>query len=166
MPAAEQGAALAELSAGIRDELMQSLAEPAQATASPERPSSGGETPDVLVVEDDNVLAELLVRALEGAGYSVARVADGPTAVTTLDVLPERRPRLVLLDIDLPALDGFGVLRALVDRGLIPGLNVLCLTARASEPDVVSMLSLGAVDHVAKPFSLPVLLARVARAMG
>jgi CheY-like chemotaxis protein len=166
MPPPERGAALAELSAGIRSELLQALAQPLQPTATAEAAAStDGAAVDVLVVEDDTVLVELLVRALEGAGYAVAHVADGPTAVTTLDVPAAKRPRLVLLDIDLPALDGFGVLRALAQRGLLPGLNVLCLTARASEPDVVSMLSLGAVDHVAKPFSLPVLLARVARAI-
>lgn len=166
MAPAEQGAALAELSAGIRDELERSLAEQVPAPATSEAPSSGGaRVADILLVEDDSVLVELLRRALEGAGHTVAHVSDGPAAVAALDVPSAQRPRLVLLDIDLPALDGFGVLRALSQHGIIPGLHVLCLTARASEPDVVSMLSLGAVDHVAKPFSLPVLLARVARAM-
>ena len=164
---AEQGAELAELSAGIRAALEAALADRGDATASEAAATPAGSVaPDILVVEDDVVLVELLVRALDGAGYSVATASDGPAAVAAVDVPPAQRPRLVLLDIDLPALDGFGVLRALAQRGLLPDVSVLCLTARASEPDVLSVLSLGAVDHVAKPFSLPVLLARVTRALG
>ena len=165
---AEQGATLAELSAGIREDLERALSAPATASHQADAPAVSADpaAPDVLVVEDDVVLVELLVRALEGAGWTVATVSDGPSALRAIDVPVGARPRLVLLDIDLPALDGFGVLRGLAQRGLLPAVSVLCLTARASEPDVLSMLSLGAVDHVAKPFSLPVLLARVTRAMG
>ena len=165
----EQGAALAELVEGLRAEVAAALSgPPVQRTPPPAEavPTPATSAPDVLLVEDDQVLVGLLTRALQAQGYRVASVTDGPSAVAALDVPAEQRARLVLLDVDLPALDGFGVLRALAARDLLPGLPVLVLTARASEPEVLSVLSLGAVDHVAKPFSLPVLLARVARASG
>jgi CheY-like chemotaxis protein len=166
--ASEQGAELAEISAQLRASLLAALSEstPNESLLATAAPAPVGTAPDVLVVEDDAVLVELLERSLEGAGWTVTTVSDGPAAVAAVDVPPEQRPRLVLLDIDLPALDGFGVLRALRSRGLLAQVQVLCLTARASQPDVLSVLQLGAVDHVAKPFSLPVLLARVARALG
>jgi CheY-like chemotaxis protein len=166
----EEGADLATLVERIRTELQQALVDPPdEPDAGPRSswtPSARPDSVDVLVVEDDPVLVQLLERALDGAGWSVRVVTDGPAALAAVEVAPEQRPRLVLLDIDLPALDGFGVLRGMAARGVLPGVQVLCLTARASEPDVLSVLSLGAVDHVAKPFSLPVLLARVSRALG
>jgi CheY-like chemotaxis protein len=165
----EQGAALADLVESLRAEVATALTGPPVQRTAPLAetiPTSATSAPDVLVVEEDRVLVGLLTRALEAQGYTVAAVSDGAAAVAALDVPAEQRARLVLLDVDLPALDGFGVLRALSARGLLPGVPVLVLTARASEPEVLSVLSLGAVDHVAKPFSLPVLLARVARASG
>ncbi len=160
--AGADGAQLAEIALAMRDELERALAS-APVPASPEPsalPAPGGR--DVLLVEDDALLVELLTRSLQGQGWTVRAVRDGAAALAAVDG-PGARPALVLLDIDLPALDGFGVLRGLAARGLLPELPVLVLTARAAEPDVVAALGLGARDHVAKPFSLPVLLARVAR---
>ena len=156
------GAQLAEIALCLRDELEQALlAAPAAALPEPVvLPAPAGL--DVLIVEDDVLLVELLSRALQGQGWTVRSVSDGAAALAAVD-RPGTRPALVLLDIDLPALDGFGVLRGLAARGLLPDLPVLVLTARAGEPDIVAALELGARDHVAKPFSLPVLLARVAR---
>lgn len=160
--AGAQGAQLAELALSLRTVLEDALAADA-APAQPEpAPPVGPVGLDVLLVEDDALLVELLTRALQGQGWTVRAVRDGAAALAAVDE-PGRRPALVLLDVDLPALDGFGVLRGLAARGLLPELPVLVLTARASEPDVVAALDLGARDHVAKPFSLPVLLARVAR---
>ena len=164
-PAVDAGAAgaqLAEIALALREELEQALAA-APAAAPPEPavlPAPVGL--DVLLVEDDALLVELLTRSLQGQGWTVRAVRDGAAALAAVDA-PGARPALVLLDIDLTALDGFGVLRGLAARGLLPELPVLVLTARAGEPDIVAALELGARDHVAKPFSLPVLLARVAR---
>lgn len=163
----QQGAQLAELALSLRSELEDALAGRSAGAAEPAVPQvahEGGGGLDVLLVEDDALLVELLTRALQGQGLTVRSVPDGAAALAAVDG-PGRRPALVLLDIDLPALDGFGVLRGLAARGLLPELPVLVLTARASEPDVLAALELGARDHVAKPFSLPVLLARVARAV-
>lgn len=164
----DDGARLAELVDEMREELQRALAVPDEHlddASPPPSPQQRGRPADVLVVEDDPLLVELLKRALADIGCSVAAVGDGPAALAAVDVPPAQRPRLVLLDIDLPGLDGFGVLRALTARRLIPGVPVVCLTARASEQDVLLMLTLGAVDHVAKPFSLPVLMARVRRSL-
>lgn len=160
-----QGAQLAEIALALRGELEDALAGRSAVAAEravPPAPHQVDAGLDVLLVEDDALLVELLTRALQGQGLTVRSVSDGAAALAAVDG-PGRRPALVLLDIDLPALDGFGVLRGLAARGLLPELPVLVLTARASEPDVLAALDLGARDHVAKPFSLPVLLARVAR---
>ena len=85
------------------------------------------------------------------------------TALTGPD--PELRPELILLDVDLPGLDGISVLRQLARDGVLDRSRVIMLTARAGETEVLEALELGAVDHVAKPFSVPVLMQRVRRAL-
>ena len=72
---------------------------------------------------------------------------------------------MLLLDWDLPGLDGLRVLRALRERGVLERTQVIMLTARGAEREVLEALHAGAVDHVTKPFSVPVLMQRVRRAM-
>jgi DNA-binding response OmpR family regulator len=72
---------------------------------------------------------------------------------------------LIVLDVDLPGLDGLSVLRRLAQDGVLNRTRVIVLTARAGEREVLEALELGAYDHVAKPFSVPVLMQRVRRAM-
>jgi DNA-binding response OmpR family regulator len=76
------------------------------------------------------------------------------------------RSRVVLLDVDLPVLNGFSVLRQMALTGSLAATRVIMLTAHSSEKEIVNALKLGAFDHVAKPFSVPVLMQRVHRAMG
>jgi diguanylate cyclase (GGDEF)-like protein len=122
---------------------------------------------DVALVEDDDVLAPLLLHALQTRGYSVRRIADGDDAARLLGgPRPALRAELVLLDWDLPGRDGLTVLRGLAEDGGLVGTQVMMLTFRASEREVLSSLELGAVDHVAKPFSVPVLMQRVRRLLG
>jgi diguanylate cyclase (GGDEF)-like protein len=122
---------------------------------------------DVALVEDDDVLAPLLLHALQTRGYSVGRIADGDEAARLLGgPRPKLRAELVLLDWDLPGRDGLTVLRGLAEDGGLVGTKVVMLTFRASEREVLSSLELGAVDHVAKPFSVPVLMQRVRRLLG
>jgi diguanylate cyclase (GGDEF)-like protein len=122
---------------------------------------------DVALVEDDDVLAPLLVHALRTRGYNVRRIADGDEAARLLGgPRPALRAELVLLDWDLPGRDGLTVLRGLAEDGGLVGTKVMMLTFRASEREVLSSLELGAVDHVAKPFSVPVLMQRVRRLLG
>jgi len=110
----------------------------------------------VLVVEDDDPIALVLVRALERDGHLVVRTSAGGQA---LDLAAEAPFDLVLLDLGLPDLDGVSVCREL--RHLDPGLPVLMLTARDEELDVVIGLDAGADDYVTKPFRMGELLARV-----
>ena len=106
----------------------------------------------VLLVEDDDTVAAPLVRGLEREGYEVHRVASGAEAldVETTDV--------VLLDIGLPDMDGFEVLRRLRARSDVP---IIVLTARADEVDRVVGLELGGDDYVVKPFGFRELVARI-----
>ncbi|HEX4735860.1 MAG TPA: response regulator, partial [Thermoleophilaceae bacterium] len=122
---------------------------------------------DIAVVEDDSALAELLTHSLSTQGWSVRVLDDGPTAVGALAGEPPLvRARLVLLDWDLPGLDGLAVLRRLRERGVLAQTKVVMLTARDSETEVLKALELGATDHVAKPFSVPVLLQKVRQVIG
>jgi two-component system alkaline phosphatase synthesis response regulator PhoP len=110
----------------------------------------------VLVVEDNTDLAFGLRNNLEIEGYEVAVAADGAVGVTrTFDW----RPNLVILDLMLPEMDGFRVLRTLRQRGFDE--PVLILTARGEESDKVMGFRQGADDYVTKPFGVLELLARV-----
>jgi DNA-binding response OmpR family regulator len=111
----------------------------------------------VLVVEDDELIASSLQRALVATGYEapvVGSIADAERAMAG------RAPDLVLCDLGLPDGDGLDLI-ARVQR-THPQLPVLVLTARDEEADVVAGLSTGAVDYVTKPFRLAELLARIA----
>lgn len=110
----------------------------------------------LLVVEDEPKLARSLRRALERAGYTVDTASDGEMA---LDYARVYAYDLVLLDVMLPKLDGFGVLGKL--RQARFEAPVLMLTAREDTASKVRGLDLGADDYVAKPFELEELLARV-----
>jgi|SRR5579863_9538028 len=110
----------------------------------------------ILVIEDHVDLALGLRNNLEIEGYAVEVAADG---IDGLDRAREHGPDLVILDLMLPGLDGFRVLRAIREEGL--DLPILILTARGEESDKVRGLKLGADDYVTKPFGLLELLARV-----
>ena len=109
----------------------------------------------VLVVDDDVELVGLLRFALASAGYEVVSAFDGGQALAKL---AESSFDLVILDVNLPVIDGFGVLRELRSRSQVP---VMMLTVRAAEEDEVEGLDLGADDYLKKPFSPRALLARV-----
>lgn len=112
--------------------------------------------PRVLVVEDNANLAYGLKANLEIEGYAVELTADGESGLAAARRQP---PDLVILDLMLPDLDGYRVLRLLRASGL--RAPVLVLTARGEEGDKVRGLKLGADDYVTKPFGLLELLARV-----
>jgi len=112
----------------------------------------------VLIVEDDPDIVELLTHYLERDGWHVDSTTDGTSG---LDRLRANRYQLLILDLQLPRLDGLSVCReARRDRrtGDIP---IIMLTARGEETDRVVGLELGADDYIVKPFSLRELLARV-----
>lgn len=110
----------------------------------------------ILVVEDDEAIRRGVTDALKFTGYAVEECADGALAA---DLAVSARPDLVLLDVLLPGMDGFAVLKQL--RRASAQLPVIMLTARGTEEDRVRGLKLGADDYVVKPFSASELLARV-----
>jgi DNA-binding response OmpR family regulator len=110
----------------------------------------------IVVVEDNPDLAFGLRNNLEIEGYEVEVAPDGPAGLAAVRAFA---PDLVLLDLMLPGLDGFRVLKTLRDEGR--QMPVLILTARGEEADKVRGLHLGADDYVTKPFGVLELLARV-----
>ncbi len=110
----------------------------------------------ILVVEDDSLLAQGLTRILSRAGHAVDQVENGLQADRALRTAPYE---LVVLDIGLPDIDGFEVLRRLRRRHA--ATNVLVLTARDAVEDRVHGLDLGADDYLTKPFSVTEFEARV-----
>ncbi|MBA2435236.1 MAG: response regulator transcription factor [Chthoniobacterales bacterium] len=111
----------------------------------------------ILVVEDEVRLARHVSRALTNAGHELKVVHDGETALRDAK---ETRFELIVLDVMLPGVDGFEVLRRL--RKAHVDSRVLILTARGELTDRVSGLALGADDYLAKPFAMQELVARVA----
>jgi two-component system OmpR family response regulator len=110
----------------------------------------------ILVVDDEENIRFLLVSALSHFGFDVHAASSGQEAMTMVESI---RPDLVVLDVMMPDVDGFAVLRRLrAARDLTP---VLFLTARDATEDLVHGLTLGADDYVKKPFSLEEVVARV-----
>jgi DNA-binding response OmpR family regulator len=110
----------------------------------------------LLLVEDDDAIADALRLHLEEAGYRLHREADGRLAMAAID---RQRWDLVLLDLMLPGADGWDVCRHL--RARHPDVPVIMLSARSAEAHRVLGLELGADDYLAKPFSMLELVARV-----
>jgi diguanylate cyclase (GGDEF)-like protein len=121
---------------------------------------------DVVVVDDDETLTGLLLHALETRGYRACRLSNGQQALKHLGgASPSLTARVVLLDVNMPGLDGLSLLRHLAHDGVLQHTQVIMLTFRSREDEVLQALELGACDHVSKPFSLPVLMQRIRRAL-
>lgn len=110
----------------------------------------------VLIVDDEPTIVELLSVSLRFQGFEVLTAASGPEA---LDKARKFRPEALILDVMMPGMDGFGLLRRLRADGI--DAPALFLTARDSVEDKVSGLTLGADDYVTKPFSLEEVVARL-----
>ncbi len=110
----------------------------------------------ILIAEDEARITSFIRKGLEANGFSTEVVADGLSAV---DVARKGGCDLVVLDIGLPGLDGFGVLRRIREAGIT--IPVIVLTARDSIEDTVAGLSGGADDYMHKPFAFEELLARI-----
>ncbi|MDN3359578.1 response regulator transcription factor [Actinomadura sp. DC4] len=123
----------------------------------------GPEVISLLVVDDEPVVRELLSASLRFAGFAVTSAATGAEAVTAA---VSERPDLIVLDVMLPDIDGFEVVRRLGERGARtaggPGhVPVLFLTARDTTQDKIDGLTAGGDDYVTKPFSVEELIARI-----
>ncbi|MFE3442273.1 response regulator transcription factor [Nocardia sp. NPDC059180] len=110
----------------------------------------------VLVVDDEPMIVELLAVSLRFQGFEVATAADGAQA---LDLARSFRPQALIVDVMMPGMDGFGLLRRLRADGF--DAPVLFLTARDDVHDKVTGLTLGADDYITKPFSLEEVVARL-----
>lgn len=109
----------------------------------------------ILIIDDEKPIVEILKYNLEKNGYSTIEAYDGEEG---LRLAQEKNPDLILLDVMLPKMDGFTVLRILRQTMTTP---ILMLTAKEEEVDKVLGLELGADDYVTKPFSMRELIARV-----
>jgi len=117
----------------------------------------------VLVAEDEPHILESLTFLLSRAGYEVRSVRDGAAAV---EAAVAGRPDLVVLDVMMPSLDGFEVLRRIRATPGLGRLPVLALTAKGQDADRRRMLDLGADEFVTKPFSNRELVERIGRLLG
>jgi two-component system KDP operon response regulator KdpE len=109
----------------------------------------------VLIVDDEPQIRRALQTALAGHGYDVAVASDGDSAMTLIGAHP---PDAIVLDLVMPGMDGFAVLREIRSWSEVP---VIVLSARGQEQDKVSALDLGADDYLTKPFGTSELLARI-----
>ena len=110
----------------------------------------------ILVVEDDFDIQELLQNFLQEAGYEVAVANDG---VEALSLFAWQRYDLIVLDIMLPKIDGYGVCELIRKQSDVP---IIILTALSGEEDQIKGLDLQVDDYITKPFSMPVLLRKIA----
>lgn len=143
-------------------------AAPPTPPAPPGSPPSGGPgaVPEVISVEDDHSLAELLAYGLGSRGYRFAAYRDGVAALEALLALDTqgRRP-LVLLDIDLPGIDGFSLFERL--QAERPGAyRVVFTSVHSQEDEQMRALEAGALDYLVKPISLRIVLEKIRRWVG
>ena len=131
------------------------------ASAAPARPIPTATEGHVLLADDNEDMRDYVRRLLEGS-YTVEVVADGPAALLAAR---ERVPDLVLADIMMPGLDGFGLLRELKRDPRTAAVPVILLSARAGVEATLEGLAAGAGDYLTKPFSAPELIARVDRSI-
>ena len=116
----------------------------------------------ILVVDDDPITRAVIAAQLGEAGHEVLEATDGGAG---LDQIRDARPDAVLLDIEMPAVDGFSVLSTLASDDNSRDIPVIVLTGRESTADAVRALQLGAIDFLRKPVQPTELLARIATAL-
>ncbi len=117
----------------------------------------------ILIADDRPNSRELIRAVLEGAGYEVDEACDG---VEALQMAGELRPDLIILDIQMPGMDGFATIQALRADGPFSKTPVMALTANAMQNDRQRALDAGFDAYVSKPVSLPLLRAEVERLLG
>jgi DNA-binding response OmpR family regulator len=110
---------------------------------------------DILVIEDNMELGAVLCDFLARDGYSLFHAVNGEEG---MEFLSGTLAKLVLLDIMLPGIDGFGVCRTIRSKGNIP---IIIMSAKADKEDKIAGLSLGADDYIEKPFDMDILLAKI-----
>jgi DNA-binding response OmpR family regulator len=114
----------------------------------------------VLVVDDEQSVRELVVRALQSKGYETLEAKDGLTAAELLGKAT-RTPDLLICDVMMPTIDGFSLARLVKTTANLRSVPIIFLTAKAEAEDVVRGITLGARHYVQKPFSVKDLLDKV-----
>lgn len=114
--------------------------------------------PCILLVEDNELGRDMLRRRLNRAGYDVVTAADGEQA---LDIMRDRQPALVLMDMSLPVMDGWTACRSARADPRICQIPIIALTAHAMANDRQSALAAGCDDFATKPVDFPQLLAKI-----
>ena len=131
---------------------------------SPDAALSGrGRGAKVLLVEDEEQLRRVMKDLLEREGYIVSEARDG---VQALDEVDRHAPDIIVLDLNLPGLDGYSVLQQLRSRPATRGIPVMVLTAKGDEDNEVRVFDLGADDFITKPFRARALSARLEAVLG
>jgi two-component system alkaline phosphatase synthesis response regulator PhoP len=118
--------------------------------------------PIAVVVEDDQIIVTLLEHLLSRRGFDVRIALDGRQATDLVDTLPSP-PALVLLDVMLPYLDGFEIIKIIREHDTWKHVPIIVLTAKSQEQNIVRALDHGANDYLIKPFRPEELLARIRR---
>jgi len=113
----------------------------------------------ILLVEDNEVNRDMLVRRLQRAGHKVATAGDGEAALTAMR---EQHPAVVLMDMNLPVKDGWTACREAQQEPSIAGIPIIALTAHAMEEDKHRALEAGCSDYATKPVDFPDLLTKIA----
>lgn len=118
------------------------------------------DTRPILLVEDNQLNCEMLTRRLTRAGYTVVTAADGKQA---LALMSSACPAIVLLDMNLPVMDGWTACRAARDNPHLRDIPIIALTAHAMDNDRRSALAAGCDDYATKPIDFPELLNQIRR---
>jgi CheY-like chemotaxis protein len=150
---------LSEVQPYLQLEQFKTAAE-AAARSGAETPPAPAETPKlrILVTDDDPLIRTIVRRTLETQGYFVEEAGDGLQALAKIAA---KEPDLMLLDLDMPGMDGFGVLRMLRRKMGVVKLPVIMLTASDDDHSQENAISLGADDYVSKPVKPGIILARI-----
>lgn len=117
----------------------------------------------ILVADDEPALLDVLRRTLEFEGHSPFLASDGET---TLRRIEAEEPDVVLLDVMMPIIDGWGVLQRMAEMDLGKRPRVIIVTAKGGEREVAKAVQLGACEYVTKPFDLDGLVATIAKVLG
>lgn len=117
----------------------------------------------ILIADDDRLICDLIAIAVRADGHEATAVQDGARALASLRA---RAADLLILDANMPVMDGFGVLEALRSDPMLRRIPVLMLTGLRGEKDVARARALGASSYVVKPFAIPTLLTRAYALIG
>src|SRR5690349_4606002 len=112
----------------------------------------------ILVADDDPEMRDLIRHALLGENYNIMTAQDGEEAIS---LAHQERPHLILLDVEMPRMDGYHACKTLSADPQVQGVPIIMLTSRAAEEDILQGFNNGAKDYITKPFSIGTLRAKV-----